>query len=287
MKRILITGVNSFVGCALEKRLARFPDKYSVEKISLRDDGWKSADISGFDCVVHVAGIAHVPYSKEMDARYAAVNRELTLEIARAAKSAGIPHFIFMSSMIVYGSAAPAGATRVISYDTPAAPENAYGQSKLDAENGLFSMADDGFSVAAVRSPTVYGKGCRGAYRTISKMAGRLPVFPRCRGLRSVIYVENLAEFIRRAIDERAEGLLFPQDAQYVATSDFVRQIRACHGKKTLITPIFAPFIAAVARTGAARKIFGGIVYEQSMSQCAENYRLYTLEKAVGITEED
>jgi nucleoside-diphosphate-sugar epimerase len=287
MKKILITGVNSFVGNALESHLARFPGKYCVKKISLRDDKWKNHDLGAYDCIVHVSGIAHVPYTDSMAEKYMAVNRDLTLEFARAAKNAGARHFIFLSSMIVYGPAAPAGSTRVISPDTPPAPENAYGQSKLEAETGLFAMADEGFAVSALRVPTVYGRGCRGAYASIAKMARLLRLFPHCRGRRSVIYIENLSEAIRLIADERAGGIFFPQDSEYATTADFVREIRAAHGKKTHITNIFAPFIMLLAETGPARKIFGGIVYEMDMSRHPDNYRLFAFKEAVKRTEED
>ena len=286
MKSILITGTNSFIGNALENHLAKFPGDYHVKKISLRDSSWKKTDLSLYDCVVHVSGIAHVPYTDAMAEKYMAVNRDLTLEFAAAAKSAGVGHFIFMSSMIVYGPAAPGGRTRVIGPETPPAPENAYGRSKLEAENGLFAMADDSFAVAALRAPTVYGKGCRGAYSAISRRAGLLPVFPRCRGLRSAVYIENLAEFIRLVADDRADGIFFPQDAEYIATHDFVREIRAARGKKTLVTGALSPVIALIANTGWARRVFGGIVYEKGMSEYPRNYRLRTFSEAVRITEE-
>ena len=286
MKKVLITGAKSFIGNALEANLARHDGQYAVEKLSLRGDSWRKRDISGYDCVVHMPGIAHVPYKSAMDENYMAVNRDLTLEFARMAKAAGIGHFIFMSSMIVYGSSAPAGRTRVINPDTPPSPQNAYGLSKLEAETGLFAMADESFAVAALRAPPVYGAGCRGSYRTISNMADKLALFPAGAGARSAIYIENLAEFIRLIIDDRADGIFWPQDADYVATDMFVREIRAARGKNTRLTRIFAPAIALVANTQAARKIFGGIVYEKAMSDYTRNYRLFSFSEAIRRTEE-
>lgn len=283
--KILITGENSFIGNAFAEHVSHDPD-INVSKISLKGGAWKSADLSGYDCVVHVAGIAHVPYTDAMDEKYMAVNRDLTLEFARAAKKAGIGHFIFLSSSIVYGQAAPGGKTRYITRDTAPAPENAYGLSKLEAENGLFAMAGEDFIAAAIRTPTVYGKGCRGAYSSLSKRASLFPIFPGCCGKRSVIYSENLAEFIKIIALEKRGGIFFPQDGKYAGTDDIVRAIRAARGKGTRITRIFDPFIAIIAKTGAARKIFGGMAYETNMSDIGRNYRLFTLEEGVKRTEE-
>ena len=283
--KILITGAGSFIGNAARAHFEKCGG-FEAHMISLRGDDWKKADISGYDCALHCAGIAHVPYTDAMDEKYMAVNRDLTLEFAKKAKESGIGHFVFLSSMIVYGQAERAGRTRIVTRETEPTPENAYGLSKLEAENGLFAMADENFRVAAIRVPTVYGKGCKGAYSTLSRHGDKLAVFPKCPGVRSVIYVENLAEFLRRVILERGSGIFWPQDRDYVSTADFVREIRAARGKKTIITGIFAPFIALVSGLGPMRKIFGGIAYEKSMSECGWDYRLCTLSQAVRRTEE-
>ena len=60
MKKILITGKNSYVGKSFEKWLGNYPDRYSIDSISLRNDSWKEKDFSEYDVVFHVAGIAHV-----------------------------------------------------------------------------------------------------------------------------------------------------------------------------------------------------------------------------------
>lgn len=283
--KILITGAGSFIGNSARAHFEKCGG-FEVSMISLRGDAWKDADISGYDCVIHCAGIAHVPYSDAMDEKYMAVNRDLTLKFAKKAKEAGIGHFIFLSSMIVYGQAEKAGRTRIVTRETAPSPENAYGLSKLEAENGLFAMADENFAVAAIRIPTVYGRGCKGAYSTLSRHGNKLFMFPQCAGMRSVIYVENLAEFLRRVILEKGSGIFWPQDRDYVSTADFVREIRAARGKKTIITGIFAPFIALVSGMGPARKIFGGIVYEKDMSEYGWDYRLFSLSEAVRRTEE-
>ena len=285
MKKVLITGEHSFIGNALDKHLARREGAYQVTKLSLRGEAWRSCNLSSFDSVVHVAGTAAVSRGSAKETDYMAVNRDLALEFARAAKAAGVKHFVFPSSIVVYGSAAPAGETRVVTPETPAAPDNAYGYSKLQAEEGLFAMADETFSVAALRIPTVYGKGCWGGYCALSKGAKLLPVFPACVGKRSVIYVENLAELIRLIIDDGAEGLFYPQDGAYVGADDFIRAIRATRGKGLVTTPAFDPVLKLAGKTAVARRILGGIVYEKGMSEYAKDYRLYDLNEAVRATE--
>src|SRR5690625_1264736 len=135
MKRILITGVNSYVGNRLAEWLDKWPEKYDVHKISLRDGSWKEKDFSIFDSIVHVAGIAHVSTDPKMEERYYRVNRDLTIEVAKKAKNEGVQQFIFLSSIIVYGDRPTKSG--VIDHDTIPNPSNFYGKSKLEAEKGI------------------------------------------------------------------------------------------------------------------------------------------------------
>ncbi|MGI6238593.1 MAG: NAD-dependent epimerase/dehydratase family protein, partial [Christensenellales bacterium] len=178
MYRILVTGKSSFIGRAFQARCADFPDRYRVDAISLRGSAWRAADFSGYDAVVHAAGIAHVRARDAMEGAYMAVNRDLAVDVAQKAKAAGVSQFLFLSSMLVYGSPAPAGKSRVIDARTAPAPENAYARSKLFAEEGIRALEGDGFRAAILRPPMVYGKGCRGNYQTLAIWARRLPLFP-------------------------------------------------------------------------------------------------------------
>src|SRR5690625_7040684 len=103
MKRVLITGVNSYVGNSLAKWLEKEPQNYAIDLISLKDGTWKDKDFSLYDVVVHVAGIAHVSRDPKMEEKYYRINRDLTIETAEKAKAEGIKQFIFLSSIIVYG----------------------------------------------------------------------------------------------------------------------------------------------------------------------------------------
>lgn len=93
MKRILITGKDSYIGLSLKKYLQQYPDDYYVGELDVKDESKKDYNFSTFDVVYHVAGIAHMKEVK--------VNRDLTVDIAKKAKESKIKHF--MSSMSVYG----------------------------------------------------------------------------------------------------------------------------------------------------------------------------------------
>ncbi len=279
--RILVTGKSSFIGNCFAKHAAEFGDRYHVDMISVRGDEWKKVDFSKYDCIVHAAGKAHVGYKDEDAAEYMSVNRDLTAAVAEKAKAEGVPQFIFLSSIIIYGAAAKAGHTRVITADTAPDPENAYGRSKLEAEDALRKLASADFSVAILRLPMVYGRGSKGNFSLLRKYAALLPVFPALCGRRSAIYVENLAEFIRITAEDRKNGTFYPTDDVPVTTPAMLRAIRAANGKRTLLLKIFDPFVRLIGGMSVARRIFGGLEYDVSLTGNTTDYRIYTLEQGV------
>ena len=194
-KRILVTGVNSYIGNSFRTYMEQYTEDYTVDGVSVRNDAWKELDFSGYDCVFHVAGIAHSDngkISKEKEKLYYAVNTDLTVETAKKAKADGVKQFIFMSSAIVYGNSAPIGKGKRITKDTPVRPANCYGDSKVQAEKGLRKLEDENFKVVILRPPMIYGKGSKGNYPLMSKMAQKLPIFPYVKNRRSMLYIDNL-----------------------------------------------------------------------------------------------
>lgn len=204
MKKILITGKNSYIGTSVEKWLLREPDKYSVDTIDMKDSSWKENDFSEYDVVFHVAGIAHIKETADNQDLYYKVNRNLAYDTAQKAKKDGVEQFVFLSSMSVYGI-----EKGVIDNNTPLKPNSAYGRSKVEAEELINKLQDDSFTVATLRPPMVYGKGCRGNYPRLAKLAKKTPAFPLVNNQRSMIYIDNLTQFIKQIIDDKTGGIFF------------------------------------------------------------------------------
>ena len=288
MKHILITGINSYLGKSFKKYISQFPE-YSALTISMRDGSWRDYDFDGIDVVYHVAGLAHSDngrISPEKADRYYKINTDLTLELAAKAKKEGVKQFIFMSSAIVYGDSNPIGEKRVIRKDTPCTPANVYGDSKLQAELGLKKLEDTNFRVVILRPPMVYGPGCKGNYPLLAFFARKLPVFPDIPNERSMLYVENLMEFVRLMIKNEERGIFFPQNAQYSSTSEMVRMISHAHNKDILLTKAFNWAVKLLGFfTPLVDKAFGNLSYDMAMSEYKEDYRLYSLAESIERTE--
>ena len=280
MKNILITGKNSYIGTSLENWLMREPDKYKVDTVDMKDRSWKEKDFSSYDVVFHVAGIAHIKETSDNQNLYYKVNRDLAYETAQKAKQDGVEQFIFLSSMSVYGI-----EQGVIDKNTPLTPNSAYGKSKIEAEKLINKLQDDSFTVATLRPPMVYGKGCRGNYPRLVGLALKTPIFPKVDNKRSMIYIDNLSEFVKRLIDNRSGGLFFPQNADYVNTSEMVRIIAEVHGKRVVMTKLFNPLLRLL-NVSTVNKVFGDLVYDMRMSNYVSDYRVCGFRESVKKTEQ-
>lgn len=294
MKTILITGVTSYIGNAVARYLQEYNQKsselYHVDKISLRGDEWEKMDFTPYDTILHVAGIAHADIghvSEETQALYYNINCYLTEKVAKKAKAAGIRQFIYMSSVIVYGDSAPVGQKKMITENTPPQPSNFYGDSKWQAEQRLRALESEDFAVAVLRPPMIYGKGSKGNFPTLVKLAGSFPVFPATANERSILYVENLAEFIRLLIERGIGGTFFPQDTVYASTPELVRQIGSALGRKIRLWKLLNPLVRAAAGMpgkigGMAGKAFGSLTIAQELSNREiTDYQLYSLEESI------
>lgn len=282
MKKILITGANSYIGTSLEIWLRQWVDRYSVDTVNMIDGTWKDKDFSEYDVVFHVAGIAHMKETKENSNLYYKVNRDLAYEVAKKSKLEGTHQFIFLSSMSVYGI-----NVGMIDEKSIIEPKSNYGKSKIQAEKLLESLSSNNFQVAVLRPPMVYGKGCRGNYATLEKFSLKMPFFPNIQNKRSMIYIDNLCEFVRMLINDSSSGVFFPQNSEYVCTSDMVQMIAKAHGKKIFMTKLFNPFIKLL-NIGIINKVFGNLIYVKSISEgnYKKEYRFIDFEESIRLTEE-
>lgn len=290
MKKILITGANSYIGISVETYLNQWPERYQLDTVDMIGDGWKAVSFCGYDAVLHVAGLVHQPQTKNDPAQaeaYDRINHRLAVETAEKAKREGVRQFLFLSSASVYGLNAPVGKVVMITEDTPLNPTDNYGISKKKAEEGLQNLQDSGFKVAILRPPMIYGKGCKGNYQTMVKLARKLPVFPKVSNQRSMLYMENLAEFIRLLIDDEAEGIFCPQNREYVNTSEMVNLIAHAHGKGILLIGGFTWALKLLASvTGIVDKAFGSLCYDFQLSNYPKDYCVKDLQESILETEQ-
>ena len=282
MKKILITGANSYIGTSFERWMKQY-DGYQIDAVDMMDGKWKTADFTKYDTVFHVAGLAHSDPKPEMRDLYYKVNTDLAVETAEYAKEHGVKQFIFMSSIIVYGS-----NNTYIDKNTVPTPKNFYGDSKLQADIRLHELQSEDFNVVSIRPPMIYGKGSKGNYPRLSALAKKTPVFPRMKNQRSMLHIDNLCELIRLMIDNNEHGIFYPQNREYVSTAELVRAIAELNGKKIIMLPWFDPLLKALSnKVKTFNKLFGDLVYDKSMSAYnGWSYCVNNFEESIRKTEE-
>lgn len=284
-KKVLITGKNSYIAISFCEYLRQNQDhdSWQTELISVRDENWCEMDFTQYEVILHCAGIVHQKERTVSEAEYERVNCRLTKELAEKAKKEGIRQFIFLSTMNVYGM-----SNGFITQAIEPHPKSLYGKTKLQAEKELEKLNDANFKVCILRPPMVYGKGARGNYPRLAALARKLPVFPDTDNRRSMLYIENLCELIRLLAEKEEEGTFFPQNKEYVRTSEMVRQIAACHGKKMMLTSLFQPVLSLMSDVGVVKKVFGSLVYDQDMSVYeGMEYRITDWEESIKRTEKE
>lgn len=295
MKKVLITGKGSYIGTSFIQWVnEKHPSEFEIEELDMIDVTWREKNFAEYDIIFHVAGLAHADVGKVSDetkAFYYKINRDLTIETAEKAKKSGVKQFVFMSSMIIYGESAGVGKRKVITKDTKPHPANFYGDSKWQADKGVRKLQNDDFHVAVIRPPMIYGKGSKGNYPLLSKMAKKLPIFPKIRNERSMLHIDNLCEFLVMLMNSGEGGIYFPQNREYVQTCQMVKMIGKVSGHKIrLVRGLNLGVIIAGKIPGKisvlVNKAFGNMVYEKGMSEYKKDYRVRTLYESIKLTED-
>ncbi|HAN21285.1 MAG: NAD-dependent epimerase [Clostridiales bacterium GWF2_36_10] len=285
MKKILITGADSYIGTSFEKWLSQWPDEYKVETVDMIDGSWREKDFSGYDSVFHVAGIAHVKETKDNAEMYYKINRDLAIETAEKARDAGVAQFIFLSSMAVYNGVKEENITN----DTILKASNHYGKSKAEADMKIQSINNNTFRTAVLRPPMIFGPNCKGNFPRLMKLGKILPLFPDFKNQRSMLYIDNLSEFVKLIIDNIETGVFFPQNEEFFSSTEIIKAIAKKHKKKIWFTKRFNWAIYLLRPVSSSlNKAFGNLTYDKSLSNVLDKkYIVFdnpqSLEKSIYI----
>lgn len=263
--QILIIGKNSYIGDHINEWLSKYG--HEVTQLDVLTDKWKTFDYSPFEAIVHVAGIVHQPKCNDWEL-YKRVNTEMPISIATMAKEQGVKQYVFFSTMGVYGLDKKL-IPNIVDEDTPLLAEDMYGKSKLMAEEGLMKLQDNVFNVVCVRPPSVYGKGCRGGYITgFTSVVRIFPVIPQAYEdvKQSFVYIDNLTEFIRLAIEYGMHGAFCPQDDKTVSANELLKAIAVGLGKKYRASRVLGMLVRWGHFIPLVKKAYGGVEYTMSLS---------------------
>ena len=268
--KILVTGATGFIGRALVVELLQqdfsvsivvrsksttiFPDEIKQFVVGdFANNSDFSLALEGVDCVLHLAGKAHIiDKSKMLDLdEFRKINTELTLDLAKQAVTAGVERFVFLSSIGVNGNQ---NNQPFLEIDTPN-PQEPYAVSKYEAEQGLLKLAkNSSLEVVIIRPPLVYGNNAPGNFGRLIQWAGAKIIFPLPLGavnnVRSLIAIDNLVSFIIACIlhPKAANEIFIISDDDNLSTTQLLKKIATAFNKKALLLPIPVSWMIFVAK---------------------------------------
>ena len=269
MKKVLITGANSFVGTNFQS----FSQYKDVAEISLFENKPEDINFGKYDVVLHLAAIVH--QSKKIpESEYFNVNRDLCLRVAEHAKKAGVKQFVFLSTVKVYGEFVPKFG--LCNENSKCIPDDAYGKSKYEAELGIKKMEDVNFTVSIIRTPIVYGDGVKANMLRILKLVEEFPILPfgKMNNKRSITYVENLVGFIDQIIEKSASGIFIAKDENAISTTELVNYLSKHLGKKIALFKLPQIFIriGAFFIPGIFDRLYSSLEFDNKKTKKELNY---------------
>lgn len=217
--KLLMTGANGFVGSYFRNK---YTNKYEIQTFSFLQNDFDALHVKGVDIVLHLSALVHQMNGASDDA-YEKINVKQTLQLAHKAKEHGVNHFIFMSTVKVYGEESNTAYTEV----SPCHPQDMYGKTKLKAEKELQALEDDNFKISIVRTPIVYGYGVKANLKNLMVLVDKVPVLPfgNIKNKRSLTYVGNLCALIECIINKQQSGVFLASDEKAFSTTHLMTTI--------------------------------------------------------------
>lgn len=259
MKKLLITGANGFVGSYF---INQYTEMYNIKTFSFLKDHFETIDYNEMDAVIHLSALVH-QMGGTNPSEYEKVNVSQTLQLAQKAKNAGISHFIFMSTVKVYGEE----SDTVYTETTPCHPKDDYGISKLRAEQALQALEDEHFKVSIIRTPIVYGAGVKANIKNLIKLIQKVPVLPfgNTKNQRSMVYVGNLCALLETILEKKTSGIFLACDDSSLSTTQFMREIAASLEKKCYLIniPLFESLLKDLKPT-FHRRLYGNLIVDNT-----------------------
>lgn len=232
-KTLMITGASGFIGSNFIKK---YENEYNIVPVCLIKNKPEDLDYTGVDTILHLAALVH-QMKGAPEEKYFEVNTELTRRLATTAKSKGVKHFVFYSTVKVYGFDGELNNHNfILTENSPCNPNDSYGRSKYEAEKILGSLQDENFKVAMVRPPMVYGEGVKGNMLSLMKLINLLPIIPfnYDNNRRSVISTENLLYMTHLIIKNQADGVYLGTEGNPVSIKEIAESIEKGLGKRKI-----------------------------------------------------
>ncbi len=214
-----------------------------MQTFSFLQDDFESLHVKGIDVILHLSALVHQMGGVSAD-EYESVNVSHTLKLAQKAKESGVRHFVFMSTVKVYGEESKGMYTESFTCK----PQDDYGRSKLKAEEELQKLGGENFIVSIIRTPLVYGHGVKANIKNLMKLIRKIPILPFAKidNQRSFVYVGNLCAMIESIIEAKKGGVFLACDDTPLSTTQLIELIAQSMEKKIYLIQL--PFFSKLLK---------------------------------------
>lgn len=276
MKRLLITGSTGFIGNYF---INKYKNKYDIKSFSFRKGDIDILDCNNTDIVFHLSALVH-QVGGASDQEYKKVNVTQTLDLAKKAKENSVKHFIFMSTVAVYGL-----EIGIIKEDIECNPITDYGKSKLKAEKELKKLENDNFKISIVRTPIVNGYNAPGNMNSLINLVNKVPIIPfwKIENKRSMVYIGNLCNLVDEVIKQEKSGVFLASDDEPLCTSQLIKLISENLDKKIYLIKIpFFETLLKLLKPSFHKRLYGSLEVENSATKEKLNLKnLYSVEEGI------
>lgn len=240
IKKLLITGANGFIGKYFSTKYSK---TFDIQTFSFLKDDFESLHVKEIDVIFHLSALVHQMGGASAE-KYERVNVSNTLKLAQKAKESGVGHFVFMSTVKVYGEESKSLYTESFTCK----PQDEYGKSKLKAERELQKLASEDFIVSIIRTPIVYGYGVKANIKSLTNLISKVPLLPfaSIKNKRSFVYVGNLCALVDKIIETKKSGIFLACDDMPLSTTQLIELIALGMGKKVYLVKL--PFFEELLR---------------------------------------
>ena len=260
--KLLITGSNGFVGSYF---INKYKNKYDIKTFSFLKDDINILDCKDIDIVFHLSALVHQMGGASAD-EYEKINVTQTLELAQKAKASGVKHFVFMSTVKVYGEE----TLNKYSENTNCNPEDDYGKSKLKAEKLLLELESDDFKVSIIRTPIIYGHGVKANIKNLVNLVNKVPILPfgNIPNKRSMVYIGNLCHLVDEVIIQQQTGIFLASDDEPLSTSKLIELIAKNLDKRIYLIKIpFFESLLKLVKPSFHKRLYGSLEVDNTITK--------------------
>lgn len=266
-KTLMITGASGFIG---KNFIEKYKNEYNIIPISLKNKKVEDINFKEIDVILHLAALVH-QMKGAPEEEYFKINTELTKDLAEKAKESGVKHFVFYSTVKVYGYDGDLyNHTKILTEDSPCNPIDPYGKSKYQAEEILRKMEDENFKVAIIRPPLVYGNGVKGNMESLIKLVKLLPILPfnYDKNRRTLISVDNLLKITNTIIKEEIIGTYIAIEGEPKSIKEIVEGIEKKLNKKriNIMIPKFIFKILCKLKPEMMTRLYGSLQFKNNIN---------------------